>query len=44
MTDTLPYGCGGHRDDEVPAKGILSESTTCLHINMKEVEAVTLSQ
>lgn len=42
-TDASPYGWGGHWDDEVPAKGVFDEATRSLHINVKEVEAVTLS-
>lgn len=42
-TDASPYGWGGHWDDEVPAKGLFAEPTRHLHINVKEIEAVTLS-
>lgn len=42
-TDASPYGWGGHWDDEVPAKVLFAETTRKLHINVKEVEAVTLS-
>lgn len=42
-TDASPYGWGGHWDDEVPAKGLFDEATRSLHINVKEVEAATLS-
>lgn len=42
-TDASPYGWGGHWDDEVPAQGLFAETTRHLHINVKEVTAVTLS-
>lgn len=42
-TDASPYGWGGHWNGLVPARGFFSAAHRPLHINVKEVEAVTLS-
>ena len=42
-TDASPYGLGGHDQNLVPARGFFSLGVQRMHINVKEVEADTLS-